>query len=72
MVFVPGAIHKKINPFHCMFLVLLEGKHIDLQNCVIKCFETETRLTKWSQLMHQSLLPQSSIRDCNIENETLQ
>lgn len=27
-----------------MFLVLLEGKHADLQSCVIKPFETETRL----------------------------
>jgi len=28
-----------------MFLVFLEGKHIDLQGCVIKLFATETRLT---------------------------
>jgi len=35
---------KKVNPFQCMFLVPLEGKHTDLQGCVIKPFETETRL----------------------------
>lgn len=35
---------KKVNPFQCMFLVLLEGKHTHLQSCVIKPFETETRL----------------------------
>lgn len=36
---------KDLNPFQCMFLLLLEGKHIDLQGCVIKLFATETRLT---------------------------
>lgn len=35
---------EKVNPFQCMFLVLLEGKHADLQSCLIKPFETETRL----------------------------
>lgn len=35
---------KKVNPFQCMFLVLPERKHTDLQSYVIKPFETETRL----------------------------
>lgn len=35
---------EKVNPFQSTLLVLLEGKHTELQSCVIKPSETETGL----------------------------